>query len=144
MYSALEVSRYVIWREAKCRRGVNNIRLQKLLYFIQAQFLVDTHEPCFDDKIEAWDVGPVVPVVYHVYKYFGSSSIPLQFIREIDCPLLSDDAAMLIDRILDRCGDYSTIALMDITCKQTPWINGDKRPSSLITNEDIRKFFAEE
>ena len=49
--------------------------MQKILYFIQAEFLVSENEPCFYEEIEAWNFGPVVPEVYHVYKIFGGSNI---------------------------------------------------------------------
>ena len=56
-YSALEVARYIIHHEAQQRRTVSNLRLQKLLYFVQAQFAVNATDgqPCFKDRMEAWD-----------------------------------------------------------------------------------------
>ena len=50
-YTALDVASYLKFR------GVDtNIRIQKLLYFLQAQFLINSNgkEPLFDDPIEAW------------------------------------------------------------------------------------------
>lgn len=57
IYDALDVAKYVINYEASQNRSVSNLRLQKLLYFIQAQFLVTNHHACFPDKMEAWDLG---------------------------------------------------------------------------------------
>ena len=37
---------------------------------------IQKNAPCFDDKIEAWNFGPVVPTAYHEYKQYGSGDIP--------------------------------------------------------------------
>ncbi|GHU75690.1 hypothetical protein AGMMS49992_20150 [Clostridia bacterium] len=42
---------------------MTNLRLQSLLFYAQGWSLVLRGEPLFDDPIEAWDHGPVVPSV---------------------------------------------------------------------------------
>ena len=78
MYNALSVAHYIIGACSRLNFGISNLKLQKILYFVQAEFLVSTptHTPCFSERIEAWDFGPVVPVVYHKYKVYGSGLIP--------------------------------------------------------------------
>lgn len=78
MYTALSVARYIIDYCNEIGRGISNLKLQKILYFVQAQFLVSTsnNAPCFSDPIEEWDFGPLVPSVYHHYKVYGSAIIP--------------------------------------------------------------------
>ena len=63
-YQARDIAEYIIYREASQGRTVSNLRLQKLLYFVQAQFIVQKDAPCFTERMEAWDYGPVVPEVY--------------------------------------------------------------------------------
>ena len=62
-YKVLDVCRHVINYSNEHDYGISNLKLQKVLYFIQAYFLTKKkdHTPCFDEKIEAWDFGPVVP-----------------------------------------------------------------------------------
>ena len=64
MYRALDVAKYVIERCNKMGYPISNLKLQKILYFIQAEFLVAFDEQCFQEDIEAWNFGPVVPEVY--------------------------------------------------------------------------------
>ena len=52
MYNIIEVSEYAIKYSEKRGAPVNNLRLQRLLYFIQAEFMVSKNEPCFPDPIE--------------------------------------------------------------------------------------------
>ena len=72
MHSALDVARYIINYSNKKDYHISNLKLQKLLYFTQAYYLAftDSHKPCFPERIEAWNFGPVVPEVYHFHIIF--------------------------------------------------------------------------
>lgn len=52
MYGVLDVCRYIINYSNRKDYGVSNLKLQKLLYFIQAYFLINSSEnkPCFSEK----------------------------------------------------------------------------------------------
>ena len=78
MYGVLDVCRYIINYSNREDYGVSNLKLQKLLYLKKVYFLMNNENqgPCFSEKIEAWDFGPVVPVAYHEYKQYGSTDIP--------------------------------------------------------------------
>lgn len=77
MIPAIKVAKYIINYGNKKNYSISNLRLQKLLYFIQAYYLAFTpsHEPCFAEEIKAWGFGPVVPFVYLTFRSFGGSSI---------------------------------------------------------------------
>jgi len=129
-YEVLLIARYIIEHEFECNRSVSNLRLQKLLYFVQLYFLMCRNTPCFSGRMEAWDFGPVVPEVYHKYKRFGS-----MIIQEIDHfakSEISDNDRILIDDMLDECANKATRDLVEITHQQSPWKNAYKNP---ITNE---------
>jgi uncharacterized phage-associated protein len=34
-------------------------------------------EPLIDERVEAWNYGPVIPSLYHEFKNFGSGAITL-------------------------------------------------------------------
>ena len=75
MYSALELSKYI---ESKCIREqspISNLQLQKILYFVQREFLQKRGEPAFEDSTQAWQFGPVVPEVYYYFCGFGAMPI---------------------------------------------------------------------
>jgi len=148
MYRAIDVAHYIIDYCDKHNIKMSNLKLQKVLYFVQAQFLVASSgtTPCFEDDIEAWDFGPVVPKVYQMYKIFGSSNIsidpkdPLNGYYEKIKP--SD--RNLIDRMIQRTIPYSAAQLVQITHNQAPWKNGYRpRMNRVISNESIYDFFKE-
>ena len=142
LYHADAVARYIIMRCNNKEDAISNLKLQKILYFVQAEFLLVKNQPCFSEEIEAWDFGPVVPSVYHRYKIYGSSNIPYVS-AEKDFPFSEEDKK-LIDGIICQCVKYSALELMKMTHNQAPWQNA-YRPyrSEKITNESIRKYFME-
>ncbi len=142
MYSAINVAEYIIMYCNRINKTISNLKLQKILYFVQAEFLVFKDEPCFKERIEAWDFGPVIPEVYHKYKVFGSASIP-HVEKEYVSPFKSNDQE-LIDGIVKDCAKYSASTLVEITHRQTPWQEAYKSYySTIISNESIKRFFKE-
>lgn len=139
-YNALEVARYIICHEAMNGRTVSNLRLQKLLYFVQAQFVANTSNgaPCFNQRMEAWDFGPVVPDVYRAYKYYGSAVIP--FDGNCSTSIAIADR-QLMDSMLDHCAQFSTSALVEITHSQSPWRNAYQSFDHEISPDAIRSYF---
>lgn len=81
MYDVQDVAEYVITYSEVKDYGISNLKLQKILYLIQAYSLIHTKKPCFSEDIEAWDFGPVIPEVYRKYKQFGSTDIQIRFRR---------------------------------------------------------------
>ena len=75
MYDVQDVAEYVIVYSKYKDCGISNLKLQKILYLVQAYFLIQTKNPCFLEDIEAWDFGPVIPEVYRKYKQFGGADI---------------------------------------------------------------------
>lgn len=144
MYDALTVAEYVIKYSTLSGMPVSNLRLQKVLYFIQAEFMVSTNSECFNDRIEAWDLGPVVPTVYRKYKVFGASSIPIDSSKDAERIINSKDRKMMNETI-NQCNKYSTSTLVEITHNQDPWIKARNSCfSKVISPESLYEYFKEE
>lgn len=71
---ALDLAKYIVTKCVKDSCAISNLQLQKILYFIQKDFLC-RDESAFPDAIEAWPFGPVVPAVYYHFCIFGSMAI---------------------------------------------------------------------
>lgn len=141
MYSALDVAKYIIWYCKEEEYSISNLKLQKLLYFVQAQFLVVMGHPIFKEKIEAWDFGPVVPEVYQHFKLWGSSEIPRVVAKQANNKIFEKDQEV-IDEILEVCAPYSANTLVDITHNQAPWRNAyEKYCNKVITKKSIKEYF---
>lgn len=56
-------------------RGVTNLALNKIIYFLHAGYLHERGVPLVSAKIEAWDHGPVFREIYHQFKKFGRDPV---------------------------------------------------------------------
>lgn len=152
IYDALEVSRHIINYSNDAGYGITNLKLQKLLYFVQAYFLIKKGCLCFRDNIEAWNFGPVVPSVYREYKRYGAFFAfsvetyidPLTLKRKrFDDSVISAEDKKLIDSVVDAFADCSNSRLTDLVHGQTPWQEA-YRPDhgKVISANAMKKFFA--
>ncbi len=162
IYDTSLISKYVINVCHKNNFSISNLKLQYLMYYIQAVFLALENRCCFNDEIEAWASGPVVSSIYGEYKIFGSNNIILvtkildknpnsktfyNYIIFDDSSITNTDKE-LIDEIIKLYGKYSTSELRIIACNEDPWkhfYNRNKRvciPTNVIkkyyTNHYIR------
>ena len=51
-YNVLDIAEYIINYAIKNGYAISNLKLQKILYFVQAQFLVSLNVPCFSAPID--------------------------------------------------------------------------------------------
>lgn len=79
MTTAIKLARYIINKCAEDEHPITNLQLQKILYYVQREYLRKHNEPAFVDDIEAWKFGPVVPEVYYTFCYYGGMSIDKRF-----------------------------------------------------------------
>ena len=144
MYSAVDVAKYIIWYCKQKGYSISNLKLQKILYFVQAAFLVDCDRACFKEVIEAWDFGPVVPEVYHYFKIFGSANIPKSVAINAEIAIMRSDRP-IINEMVDQCAEYSASALVELTHNQDPWRNAYRKGyNNIINQEAIRAYFDED
>jgi uncharacterized phage-associated protein len=67
--NASEVANYLVASFRDAGDPLTNLKLQKLLYYAQGWYLAIHDEALFDERIEAWPRGPVVPPVYGSFKH---------------------------------------------------------------------------
>ncbi len=124
---------------------ISSLKLQKLLYYAQAWMLVLHHRPLFDGRIEAWAHGPVVPDVYHAYKQYGWSGIPMpDFVPDFDT-----DESDLMKQVLDVYGEHSAHKLEHLTHSEAPWKDArsnlpfEARSTTEISHDSMTKFYTD-
>lgn len=74
-YDVKDVAQFVVNYSNEKSISITNLKLQKLLYYIQAAFLVKKGEPCFYQSIVNWRHGPVVVEIYEEFKQYGSREL---------------------------------------------------------------------
>ena len=142
IYPAGEVARKVVAAtNVLFGDSITNLKLQKLLYFLQGYFVVKTGKPLFTEDIQAWEFGPVVPEVYKEYRIFGSSALPVEN-REVVLRL-SEDEEKLFGEVYKEYNRYSASDLVEMTHNQTPWIEHYNAASKneVIPLNEIQSYF---
>ena len=119
---------------------ITNLKLQKLVYYAQGFNLALFNKPLFKEHIEAWQHGPVTPVLYNKYKIYESNPIPKP--KRLDFTKFDSKTKSLLNVIFEEYGQFSAWKLRDMSHLTPPWIKGDKILSKLITNEDLKSYFS--
>lgn len=122
--------------------GMTNLRVNKLVYFAQGWSYARLGRPLFDDEIQAWDYGPVVPEVYNTFKACGRERIHAasgKFSAEI---FTAEETELLLD-VAREYGQYATSHLVSIThCQGSPWRESYRKHfHAAIENENICQYF---
>lgn len=136
----------------------SHLKLQKLLYYCYAEFLIKTGKKLFEEPIVSYKYGPVVEKVFHKFKIHGSSIIDYQedetFIisphEELATPsfikiALSEhgtEALESIIKVLLDYGDKKPLELVEKTHRPGgPWSRVYKPGvNSIITDELITQY----
>ncbi|BBN99181.1 Panacea domain-containing protein [Sporolactobacillus terrae] len=119
-YSALTVADYIINYVHAMKKTITNLQLQKILYFLQIKTFGESHETFFEDEIEKWKLGPVVPNVYHVYKMFGSNPISISF-GGVDFEHLNHEDAKAIEQVVNELINENPFDLVERTHRHSAW-----------------------
>ena len=111
------------------------MKLHKLLYYAQAWSLVWDECPLFDEKIEAWVSGPVVPDLFNEHK--GMYLIAEADLSKGNPNKVQPVQKQTIDEVLNYYGDKNSQWLSDLTHMEDPWLNArkDMAPNERSNNE---------
>ncbi len=136
-YDVMEIAKKIIARtDINCEDLISNLKLQKLLYYMQGFHLACFDEPLFNDEIKAWTYGPVVPRVYNEYKIYGGKSLPHP---EGDIIRLTDEEENIFEQVYREYAQFSAFKLADMTHHETPWMSTE--PDQVIPLDVLKKFF---
>lgn len=96
MVSANDVVNFFVLNTSHPER-MTNMRANKLAYYAQAWSLARLGRPLFQDKIEAWEHGPVVTPVYYSYSYLKDAPIPVPKDTSFLSRFTDDECQLLLD-----------------------------------------------
>lgn len=148
--SAKEIADYVIYLASQKtigdggeKEGITNLKLQKILYFIEAYYLSVKGKSAFVDDILAWEYGPVVPDIYHRFKHYENKPI---FSEEgYTCSLPNEDKK-IIQEVWTTFDKFSAGRLVEITHNHEPWIKAYERRKSgdgsdVISKKEMKEYY---
>ncbi len=119
-------------------------KLQKMCYYAQAWHCALFNAPLFEDKIEAWVHGPVIPSLYPLYADYGWQPIPQ---KAFDDTSLRHETKDILNSVYETYGEFTGDQLEVLTHSELPWqkARGDLKPwepcTEAITFQDMRDFY---
>ena len=121
-------------------------KIQKLCYYAQAWYcaLYDG-TPLFNEEIQAWVHGPVIPSLYSYYADYKWEQIPQS---PFDESIFSPKEIDILNAVYDTYGSFSGDQLENLTHSEGPWnsARGSIEPWEICTNQiscaSLREYYS--
>ncbi|WFQ81371.1 DUF4065 domain-containing protein [Xenorhabdus sp. SF857] len=120
---------------------ISNLKLQKLVYYAQGFSLALLEKPLFEEQIEAWMHGPVVPAIYRKYKKHGNQALPIP--ARLDLNKFSNDERELLDEVYSVFGQFSAWKLRNMTHEEALWKDNyiEGVGYQVISHNELKDYF---
>lgn len=118
---------------------LSNLQMQKLIYIAHMYYMGRCDDPLIIGHFEAWDYGPVHPLLYHRLKTYGADFVPPEALH-FASPVRADHlGGEYLDAVVTQLDPDELVAI-------THWGEGawalNYRPKTKgirIPNEDIKE-----
>jgi uncharacterized phage-associated protein len=117
------------------------IKLQKLVYYCQAWSLVWDEKPLFQEVVQAWPNGPVIPRLLQEHR----KSFKVHKIGRGDPSRLTKIQVETVDAVLKFYGEKSSQWLVELSTMEKPWreARGELGPDDSVVMEIRHSAMAE-
>ncbi|WP_266202851.1 Panacea domain-containing protein [Pontibacter kalidii] len=140
MLTAKDIAEYLLRLSDSEASDITNLKIQKLLYYVQGFNLAMHGEKMFNDPIEAWQYGPVVADLYHAYKGNGSGVISPSNNYEFTRSLTEEEEELILE-VNDVYGQFSGPKLMHMTHEERPWLEAIEKKNKEINLNTMQVYF---
>ena len=140
--SVFDVACYIMSKVKQC----TTMKLQKLLYYCQAWYLVWNERPLFRENIEAWANGPVIRELYNFHK--GLFTITESMMNLGNPNRLSQEQKEDVDSVLKAYEPRSSQWLIEQTHLERPWqearkgLSPNERGHVVITHAAMAEYYS--
>lgn len=145
--SAGTLANYVLQKAREMGVSISNLKLQKILYYVQGYYLAAFGHPLYPEEIHAWHFGPAVPDVYYTFSRYGSDDISSRMDNYAPpMPAIPSDELDLIDRVLMKKLQLTSKELISDSCAEAPWFHATSggsisRRFIVISIDSIKEYF---
>lgn len=145
--SANKISDFFIQRAyQEIEKGtlLTHLKLQKLLYYSYVWWLVLENKQLFDNRIEAWEHGPVIRQEWNRFKNYRNKPIK---ISEVESKIYDKKLAEFLEKIWQTYGKYDAFYLVNLTHSEQPWkntFNQNIKQKQIISDGQIKSFYKKE
>lgn len=136
-YTAHQIASVVIHLYEEKGKEITNLKLQQVLYYIQAASLKKFGKPAFEDDIETWRFGASVRDLYNDFCcYIGSPISISDPVVAKNYIHVNDDLFQCIKVIAEKSFKYSAWELADLVKETIPW--KETLRANIIGKEEIK------
>lgn len=155
-YDARAVANYFLDLAAKEGRTIDPMGIQKLVYFAHGWNLAIFGSPLIQQRVEAWDYGPVIADLYQAFREFGRDPItepakkfdfdPITKLVTESTPAIPDteetkNTRALLDKVWQSNKQLSSIQLSNLThLPDSPWTIARQEGKREIDDSLIRSY----
>lgn len=131
--------------------GINHLKLQKLLYFLNGEYILAKGHKLIDEHFESYEYGPVITKIYDFYKGYGGRNISGIYMPSIEIKTGNEDIYAIPEHWKDywdvinltwtKYGKLDGAQLSTLAhAKGTPWTK-NKFLNEVICPTEIKKWF---
>jgi len=132
---------------------MNHLKLQKLIYYVEAYHLAYFEESLIDDDFEAWLHGPVSRKIWDYYKDRANIYDHLsvvgdpETVKKVFLRTITEDQEELINEVLAEYGKESAYGLECMTHEEPPWqkaregYSPDSKCEEIIQKSLMKKYY---
>lgn len=145
--SPSDVAKYYLYRSTFDGELISPLKMQKLVYFAYVWTLFKNKQKLFEEKIEAWPMGPVAPSLYRKLKRYGSAPIGRDFIdvkkEDTLTKKFPPEIKKTLDEVYEKYMTKTAFELMVLAHEEKPWLKARKdlapheSSNNPISDEDI-------
>jgi uncharacterized phage-associated protein len=117
---------------------ITHMKLQKLVYYAQGFSLALYGQPLFSEPLEAWEHGPVCPILYQNYKEFLANPIKTDKTLDTVSQEFSLDQLTVMNLTIRLCGPSTALQLRNMSHADNSWKNAIKNYNKTININDIK------
>jgi len=116
------VAKYILFKAAEEGEPITQLKLQKLVYLSYVRALMNGFK-LFDEPIQAWPNGPVVPSLYQALKKYGYNPIDQEYYIESRNSIQEElkEALPFLTQVYDEYVPKSAFELVAITHNDGAW-----------------------
>lgn len=138
-YDVMELADKIVSMSNEIGFYITNLQLQKIMYYVQGEFMRQFGHKAFLEPIECWPYGPAIKRVWRKYNSFGRRPIV-----GVQSSLILDEQeeSCILDVIKNKlCMNVWT--LVDQTHEELPWQQANLNNNSIISDADMEAFFCQ-
>ena len=140
VYNCFDIADYILKKAREENQLVDPMKLLKLTYIAHGYNLGFFEKPLFNNQVQAWKYGTVIPDLYHVIKRFGNGYVDEEIVDLYKEKEVEGDQKKLLDFVWEAYKPLSGLQLSDLTHQEdTPWKKTFNQSYNVPISNDLIK-----